>query len=115
MQPLFNGLETAENMIFWKHYNVRLSAVLTVEGEHKNAFKDMMVPIAVKHQGLMHSILSLASKHLDYDTPYGLNVLKNNPSTSTHKLHERSLYHHDQARQKFYEDVEVSDGVNSQD
>ncbi|KAK3400588.1 fungal-specific transcription factor domain-containing protein [Sordaria brevicollis] len=109
MQPLFHGLETVEDRIFWKHYNEHLSTVLTVEGEHKNAFKDMMVPIAVQHQGLMHSILSLASKHIDYDTPYGVNVLKNNPSTSVHKLHERSLYHHDQARQKFYEDVEVSD------
>lgn len=109
MQPLFHGLETVEDRIFWKHYNEHLSTVLTVEGEHKNAFKDMMMPIAVKHQGLMHSILSLASKHIDYNTPYGLNVLKNNPSTSVHKLHERSLYHHDQARQKFYEDVEVND------
>lgn len=115
MQPLFHGLETVEDRIFWKHYNEHLSTVLTVEGEHKNAFKDMMVPIAVKHQGLMHSILSLASKHIDYDTPYGLNILKNNRSTSVHKLHERSLYHHDQARQKFYEDVEVSDAMNPQD
>ncbi|KAK3350739.1 fungal-specific transcription factor domain-containing protein [Neurospora tetraspora] len=109
MQPLFHGLDTVEDRIFWKHYNEHLSTVLTVEGEHKNAFKDMMVPIAVKHQGFMHSILSLASKHIDYDTLYGLNVLKNNPSTSVHKLHERSMYHHNQARQKFYEDVEVSD------
>ncbi|KAK0712980.1 fungal-specific transcription factor domain-containing protein [Lasiosphaeria miniovina] len=108
IQPIFHGLETVEDMIFWKHYNEHLSTVLTVEGEHKNAFKDMMVPIAVKHQGLMHSILSLASKHIDFDTPYGINILKNNPTTTAAALQERSLYHHDQARLKFYDDVEFS-------
>jgi len=105
MQPIFCGLETVEDRIFWKHYHEQLSTVLTVEGEHKNAFKDMMILIAVKHQGLMHSILSLSSKHLDLDTPYGLNLLKNHPSTTAAALLERSLYHHDQARLKFYDDV----------
>lgn len=105
MQPIFCGLETIEDRIFWKHYYEQLSTVLTVEGEHKNAFKDMMIVIAVKHQGLMHSILSLSSKHLDLGTPYGLNLLKNHPSTTAAALLERSLYHHDQARLKFYDDV----------
>ncbi len=108
VQPIFYGLETIEDRIFWRHYNEQLSTVLTVEGEHKNAFKDMMIPIAVKHQGLMHSILSLASKHLDLDTPYGLNLLKNHPSTTAAALLERSLYHHDQARLKSYDDVQFS-------
>ncbi|EGS22159.1 uncharacterized protein CTHT_0016760 [Thermochaetoides thermophila DSM 1495] len=115
MQPLFPGLETVEDMIFWRHYNEHLSTVLTVEGEHRNAFKDIMVPIAVRHQGLMHSILSLASKHLDFDTPYGINLLKNNPTTSREALRERSIYHHEQARQKFYEDIESTNGKPSID
>jgi len=105
LQPIFHGLETLEDRIFWKHYNEHLSTVLTVEGEHRNAFKDMMIPIAVKHQGLMHSILSLASKHIDFDTPYGINILRNNPSTTLQALRERSIHHHDEARQKFYADV----------
>lgn len=108
MQPLFHGLETVEDRIFWKHYNEHLSTVLTVEGEHKNAFKDMMVPIAVNHQGLMHSILSLASKHIDFETPYGINILRNNPGTTLEALRERSIYHHGQARLKFYADVEFT-------
>ncbi|KAK3313265.1 hypothetical protein B0H66DRAFT_389486 [Apodospora peruviana] len=115
MQPIFNGLETVEDMIFWKHYNEHLSTVLTVEGEHKNAFKDMMIPIAVKHHGLMHSILSLASKHIDFETPYGINILKNNPTTTLNALQLRSLYHHDQARLKFYDDVEFSNEELSPD
>jgi len=115
MQPIYKGLETVEDWIYWKHYNEHLSTVLTVEGEHKNAFKDMMIPIAVKHQGLMHSILSLASKHIDFDTPYGLNILKNNPSTTAQALLERSLYHHDHARLKFYDDVEFGSEEPTQD
>jgi hypothetical protein len=115
MQPLFHGLETVEDMIFWKHYNEHLSTVLTVEGEHKNAFKDMMVPVAVQHRGLMHSILSLASKHIDFETPYGINVLRNNPSTTLEALRERSIYHHEQARLKFYDDVEFTNGKPNTD
>ncbi|KAK3305858.1 uncharacterized protein B0T15DRAFT_396330 [Chaetomium strumarium] len=106
MHPLFHGLETVEDRIFWKHYNEHLSTVLTVEGEHKNAFKDMLVPIAVKHQGLMHSILSLASKHIDFETPYGINLLRNNPATTLEALRERSLFHHVQARLDFYGGVQ---------
>lgn len=115
MHPLFHGLETIEDRIFWKHYNEHLSAVLTVEGEHKNAFKDLMVPVAVKHQGLMHSILSLASKHIDYETPYGINLLRNHPNTSLQALKERSLYHHGQALAKFYEDIEFPNGKPNTD
>jgi hypothetical protein len=115
MQPLFHGLETVEDMIFWKHYNEYLSAVLTVEGEHKNAFKTMMIPIAVKHQGLMHSILSLASKHMDFETPYGTNILRNNPATTLEALRERSIFHHDQARLKFYDDVEFTKDKSNTD
>ncbi|KAK3371247.1 fungal-specific transcription factor domain-containing protein [Lasiosphaeria ovina] len=102
LQPILYGLETLEDMIFWKHYNEKLSTVLTVEGELKNAFKDMMVPIATKHQGLMHSILSLASKHIDFDTPYGINILSNNPNTTLGALRNRSIHHQNKAVQEFY-------------
>ncbi|ROW07205.1 hypothetical protein VMCG_03942 [Cytospora schulzeri] len=105
MQPIFHGLENAEDMIFWKHYHAHLSTVLTVEGEHKNAFKDLLIPIATKHQGLMHSILALSSKHLDFETPYGLKILKENPHTSLDALQQRSDYHHEKAMEKFYEDI----------
>ncbi|KAL2163533.1 hypothetical protein VTH06DRAFT_5591 [Thermothelomyces fergusii] len=108
LRPLFPGLETVEDRIFWKHYHEHLSAVLTVESEHKNAFKDMMIPIAVKHRGLMHSILSLASKHIDYETPYGLNILRNNPTTTLEALKQRSFYHHQQARFNMYRDIDAA-------
>ncbi|KAK7723532.1 hypothetical protein SLS63_008826 [Diaporthe eres] len=105
MQPIFHGLENAEDMIFWKHYHAHLSTVLTVEGEHKNAFKDLLIPIATKHRGLMHSILALSSKHLDFETPYGAKILGDNPNTSLDALQQRSDYHHEKAMEKFYEDL----------
>ncbi len=114
MPPIFHGLETVEDRIFWKHYNEHLSTVLTVEGEHKNAFKDMVIPMAVKYRPLMHSILSLASKHIDFDTPYGINLLKNNPTTTIEDLQERSLYHYTHSRSKFY-DEEVGDDKSALD
>jgi hypothetical protein len=110
VQPLFHALETVEDRIFWKHYNEHLSVVLTVEGDHKNAFNELMIPIAVKHQGLMHSILSLASKHIDLESPRGIAILGSNPNTTPEALRERSLYHHGQARLKFYDDVEFTNG-----
>lgn len=97
MQPIFHGVETTEDKIFWKHYVTQLSNVLTVEGEAKNAFKDIVLQLANKHQGLMHSILSLSSKHIDLDTPYGAKLLADNPATNRLLLEERSEYHHDEA------------------
>lgn len=115
MQPIFYGLENAEDMIFWKHYHVHLSTVLTVEGEHKNAFKDLLIPIATKHQGLMHSILALSSKHLDFETPYGIKILKENPNTDLEALQQRSDYHHEKAMEKFYEDIARSQSADRDD
>jgi len=103
LQPIFPGLDTLEDMIFWRHYNENLSNLLTVEGETNNGFTDIIVPIAVNHQGLMHSILSLASKHIDFDTPYGLRILQDHPTTSLEALRERSLYHSELARVKFHQ------------
>ncbi|CAK7563564.1 MAG: hypothetical protein SEPTF4163_001433 [Sporothrix epigloea] len=97
MQPIFTGLEIAEDRVLWRHYNDRTSAVFTVEGEHNNAFRDMLVPIATSHRGMMHSVLSLASKHLDYDTPYGQNVLRRNAKLSIESLRHRGGFHNSEA------------------
>jgi hypothetical protein len=112
MQPLFSGLETPEDMIFWKHYNDHLSAVLTVEGEHKNAFKDMLIPIATRHQGLMHSILALSSKHFDYEAPYGVNFLKRHQGISIESLQARADFHHEKAIERLYEDMTRQDNTD---
>ncbi|KAI0425485.1 fungal-specific transcription factor domain-containing protein [Xylaria sp. FL1042] len=97
LHPIFNGVETPEDMIFFNHYINHLSSVLTVEGQHRNAFKDMLLQMAVEHRGLMHSILSLASKHIDLDTPYGDKLLSSNPKVDRSSLMARSQFHHDAA------------------
>ncbi|PKS11190.1 hypothetical protein jhhlp_002951 [Lomentospora prolificans] len=112
MQPLFHGVETTEDKIFWKHYCTRLSNVLTVEGEHQNAFKDIVLQVATRHKGLMHSILALSSKHIDYATPYGAKILQDCPNVSTESLQDRAEYHHEQSMKCFYEDISKSSDKN---
>ncbi|KAI1412039.1 fungal-specific transcription factor domain-containing protein [Hypoxylon sp. FL1857] len=105
LQPIFQGVETPEDMVFLNHYIHHLSGVLTVEGQHKNAFKDMLLQMAVEHRGLMHSILSVASRHIDYDTPYGLKILGSNPKITLNSLLTRSQFHHNAAMEKLCEPV----------
>lgn len=100
-------------MVFLNHYVNHLSGVLTVEGQYKNAFKDMLLQMAVEHRGLMHSILCLASKHLDYATPYGVKVLESSPKVSTESLITRSDYHHQAALAKFYEDIHQETNIDA--
>ncbi|KAG6069069.1 hypothetical protein E4U32_005157 [Claviceps aff. humidiphila group G2b] len=97
MQPIFHGVETVEDRILWKHYFIHLSNVLTVEGEAKNAFKDIILPLANEHQGLMHSILAVSSKHIDLDSPYGSRILNDNPTATRESLQHRGDFHHAEA------------------
>lgn len=106
MQPIFHGVETTEDMIFWKHYITHLSNVLTVEGEAKNAFKDIILQLANQHQGLMHSILAVSSKHIDLDSPYGAKLLQDNPTATRDSLQHRGDFHHEEALRRLYTDME---------
>ncbi|KEY68016.1 hypothetical protein S7711_08375 [Stachybotrys chartarum IBT 7711] len=108
IQPIFHGVETVEDKIFWKHYINNFSNVLTVEGEAKNAFKDILLHLANHHQGLMHSILAVSSKHIDFDTPYGAKIMQENPTTSRQALQDRAAYHHDEALTRLYDDMSKS-------
>lgn len=105
MQPIFHGVETVEDKVFWKHYITHLSNVLTVEGEARNAFKDIILHLANEHQGLMHSILAISSKHIDWDTPYGAKLLADHPQSSREALQQRADYHHDESMKRLYEDM----------
>ncbi|KAI5923002.1 fungal-specific transcription factor domain-containing protein [Camillea tinctor] len=105
LPPIFQGVETPEDMVFFNHYITHLSGVLTVESQHRNAFKDMLLQMAVEHRGLMHSILSVASRHIDYDTPYGVKILSSNPKITLTSLMNRSQYHHDSAMAKLWEPI----------
>ncbi|KFY42440.1 hypothetical protein V494_02407, partial [Pseudogymnoascus sp. VKM F-4513 (FW-928)] len=106
LQPVIHGVDTAGDRIFFEHYVFRLSAVLTVEGPQKNAFKDMLLPMAVKHLGLMHSILALSSSNLDFQSDYGRAILAKHPDVTENSLCERAVFHQDEAIKEFVLDIE---------
>ncbi|KAI9746002.1 MAG: hypothetical protein M1818_000683 [Claussenomyces sp. TS43310] len=105
LEAVIHGVETSGDRIFFEHYVFRLSAVLTVEGPTKTAFKDMLLPMAVKHLGLMHSILALSSTNIDYDAPYGKALLAKYPDVDERMLQERSDYHREEALKEFNLDI----------
>lgn len=107
LQPIFHGVETPEDMVFLNHYINHVSGVLTVENQHKNAFKDMLLQMAVEHRGLMHSILSMASHHIDWDAPYGKKILETNTKVTPASLEARSEFHHTAGMKILCEDIEL--------
>lgn len=94
---LINGLETEGDRVFLHHYISRLSIIFTLEGEHDSAFRNILLPMAQQHSGLMHSILALSSKHIDYTSPYGRQVLAEHPSLDVESLEKRSQFHQAEA------------------
>jgi hypothetical protein len=94
---LVHGVETEGDRMFLHHYISRLSMIFTLEGENDSAFRNILLPMAQQHPGLMHSILALSSKHIDYDSPYGLQILQEHPNVDVKMLEERSQFHHDEA------------------
>lgn len=85
---------------------MRLASIFTVEDGENCAFKDMLLPMAVRHKGLMHSILALSSKHIDYSAPYLLEWLGKHPDVTADSLRERSDLHHSEAFKEFTLDIQ---------
>jgi len=106
LAPVIHGVETSGDKVFFEHYIYRLSSIFTVEGERNNAFKDMLLPMAVQHLGLMHSILALSSKHIDYESSYGVKLLQEHPDVNQDILEERSQYHQTEAMKELHNDME---------
>jgi hypothetical protein len=97
LPPVINGVESEGDRMFFQHYITRLSLIFTVEGDQNSAFKKMLLPIALEHTGLMHSILALSGKHINYQSPYGRQFLQEHPNMDVETLEERSQFHHDEA------------------
>lgn len=102
LPALVQGLDTPEDKIYLDHYINRLSNVLTVEPESQNAFKTILLTLATRHQGLLHSILSVSSIHIDLETPYGEALLQQNPNVTKESMQRRSAYHTTEARNCLY-------------
>ncbi|XWW96826.1 hypothetical protein V2A60_004806 [Cordyceps javanica] len=109
LPALIQGFDTPEDKIFLSHYLNRLSNVLTVEPESQNAFKNILLTLATSHQGLLHSILSISSIHIDLETSYGEALLQMNPDVTKVSLRQRSEYHTTEARNCLYGAFEKSE------
>jgi hypothetical protein len=97
LAPIIHGVVTSGDRIFFEHYIFRLSAVLTVEGRGKNAFKDILLPMATQHLGLMHSILAMSSSHIDFADPYGRSLIAKYPDVTERSVIERAEWHKSEA------------------
>lgn len=97
---LISGLETEGDRIFLSHYISRLSIIFTLENEKDSAFRNILLPMAHQDPGLMHSILALSSRHIDYSSTYGRQVLAEHPTLDVETLEERSQFHQEAAIRK---------------
>ncbi|KAF2807685.1 uncharacterized protein BDZ99DRAFT_62615 [Mytilinidion resinicola] len=61
---LIEGVETDLDRFFLDHFNFNVSRVLSLFTDKQNPFKEILLPMAIRHRGLMHSLLCLAGSHL---------------------------------------------------
>lgn len=107
LPPIIQGVDTPTDKLFFAHYIHRLSDKLTVQGKGVNAFRDVMIPMAVHHVGLMHSILSLSAASIHWDTPYGKSLLRLVPGVTVRDLEDRGHYHQDAALEESRHDISL--------
>lgn len=105
LPPIINGIDTDHDRIFFAHYCKRLSAVLTVEGPECSAFREQMLPMAIQHTGLMHSVLALSASNIDWSEGYGKSILENHPDLTIRELEDRGHYHNDEAMAQINSDL----------
>jgi hypothetical protein len=96
---LIEGVETDLDRHFLDHFNFHLSRVLTMFTENKNPFKEVLLPMALRHRGLMHSVLCLSGSHL----------VKADPRP---QFHERQIHHFQQACQNLRTDKSMERAIS---
>lgn len=70
LPPLMGGVETDIDRTLLQHFVSRASAVLTLHGDGStNPFTRVLLPMALQHEGLMHSVLCLSASHMCSITP----------------------------------------------
>ncbi|KAJ4303708.1 hypothetical protein N0V90_002609 [Kalmusia sp. IMI 367209] len=70
LPPLMGGVETDVDRMLLQHFVSRASAVLSLHGDQTtNPFTRILLPMALQHEGLMHSVLCLSASHLCSVTP----------------------------------------------
>jgi hypothetical protein len=67
-----DGVETEVDRQFLDHFVYTVSRILTLFNDDSNPFKEILLPMAIRHRGLMHSLLCLSGSHLaSRDPKYG--------------------------------------------
>lgn len=61
---LVDGIESEIDRHFLDHFNHTVSRILTLFTDESNPFKEILLPMAIRHKGLMHSLLCLSGSHL---------------------------------------------------
>lgn len=81
---LIDGIETDVDRRFLEHFVFDFSRVLTLINDDSNPFKEILLPMATQHRGLMHSLMCLSGSHLSARDPEP-------------RFKERKHYHFDRA------------------
>lgn len=81
---LIDGIETEIDRRFLDHFVFDFSRVLTLINDDSNPFKEILLPMATQHRGLMHSLMCLSGSHLSARDPEP-------------RYKERKHYHFDRA------------------
>ena len=70
LPPLMEGVENDLDRDLLQHFASRASRVFSLQGDQPtNPFTKILLPMALKHEGLMHSVLCLSASHLCSLTP----------------------------------------------
>ncbi|KAJ5266814.1 hypothetical protein N7478_009622 [Penicillium angulare] len=89
---LIDGIETEIDRRFLDHFVYGFSRVLTLINDDSNPFKEILLPMATQHRGLMHSLMCLSGSHLSGLDPEP-------------KLKERKYFHFHRAIRDLKENI----------
>jgi len=112
LPPLMEGVESDLDRDLLQHFVSRASAVLSLHGDQStNPFTRILLPMALQHEGLMHSVLCLSASHM-----YSVNPSQDYEDRQAfHRGKALQLLKHDLERQKageggvmVYEDSNVA-------
>ncbi|KAL1967568.1 hypothetical protein VTN77DRAFT_3083 [Rasamsonia byssochlamydoides] len=97
---LIDGIETDIDRRFLDHFVYDFSRVLTLINDDSNPFKEILLPMATQHRGLMHSLMCLSGSHLSARDPEP-------------RLKERKHYHFDRAITDLRESINAATAAAS--
>ncbi|KAJ5601871.1 hypothetical protein N7510_011405 [Penicillium lagena] len=97
---LIDGIETDIDRRFLDHFVYGFSRVLTLINDDSNPFKEILLPMATQHRGLMHSLMCLSGSHLSGLDPEP-------------KLKDRKYFHFHRAIQDLQDNILATSSSSS--